>query len=62
MLFRSRGVSLNAAGSHIKGTQHGLVIGLINYARRVDGLQVGLLNIIGDAKQHPVMPLVNWQD
>ena len=57
-----RGVSINAAGSHIKGTQHGLVIGLINYARRVDGFQVGLVNIIGDAKQHPVMPLVNWQD
>ena len=57
-----RGVSLNATGSHIKGVQHGITIGLVNYARRVDGFQVGLLTIIGDAKSHPILPLVNWQD
>jgi hypothetical protein len=55
-----RGVSINATGSMIKGTQHGLVIGLINYTRRLDGMQVGLINIIDEAKAHRVLPFVNW--
>ena len=57
-----RGLSVNAVGSRIKGTQHGLVIGLVNYARSVDGLQVGLINIIDRATSHRVLPFVNWQD
>ena len=55
-----RGVSINAAGSMIKGTQHGIVIGLFNYARRLDGMQVGLINIIDESKAHRVLPFVNW--
>lgn len=57
-----RGFSINGAGSMIMGAQHGVVIGLVNYARSVDGLQIGLINIIDSARSHPVLPFVNWQD
>lgn len=53
------GFSLNGSAGIIKGTQRGGVLGLFNYARRVDGFQIGLLNIIADAKDHPILPLVN---
>jgi hypothetical protein len=40
-----------AAVNHISGTQHGLTIGLFNYARKLDGVQIGLLNV---ARNNPV--------
>jgi len=54
-----RGGALSAV-NYIKGSQHGLTIGLVNYARSLHGLQVGVLNIIADQREHPVLPLVNW--
>ena len=55
-----RGASISAF-NYIRGEQHGLNIGLINYARSVHGLQVGIINIIGNAKSHKVLPIVNWE-
>jgi hypothetical protein len=39
---------------------NGLQISLVNYARRIDGVQVGLINIIKENGQFPVFPIVNW--
>lgn len=50
-------------GSIIKGTQRGLVIGLVNYTRSLDrGMQIGLINIIDDNRSHRVLPIANWRD
>ena len=37
------GVSISAF-NHIQGVQKGLTIGIFNYAHKVKGLQIGLLN------------------
>ena len=54
------GVGISAF-NYIKGNQRGLTIGIVNYARSLNGLQVGLINI---AKSNPrgrrVLPIVNW--
>lgn len=55
--FRGGAVS---AVNHIRGSQSGITIGLFNYARTLDGVQIGVLNIVGDAKSHPVLPIINW--
>ena len=56
---RLTGVSASAF-NYIKGEQHGLSIGIFNYARRLFGVQLGLLNY---AKNNPVpfrlLPLLN---
>lgn len=59
---RFEGFSVNATGSMIKGHQRGVVIGLVNYARTVSGLQIGLINIIDEARSHRILPFFNWQD
>lgn len=55
-----RGVSASAF-NHIKGEQRGLTIGVVNYALRLHGVQLGLINI---AKSNPrglkVLPIVNF--
>jgi hypothetical protein len=55
-----RGVGASAF-TYIKGEQHGLTVGLVNYARYLSGVQIGLINI---AKSNPkgrrVLPVVNW--
>lgn len=38
----------------------GLQIALVNYAQRLHGVQLGLVNIIREGGVLPVMPLVNW--
>jgi len=49
-----------SAFNHFKGTQTGLSIGLVNFAWRLRGLQIGLVNIV---KENPrylrVLPLFN---
>jgi len=56
---RFRGVAL-AGYSEVRGRQDGLTIGVVNYARDLRGVQVGLINI---AKSNPkstrVLPLFN---
>jgi hypothetical protein len=56
---RFRGAA--AAGfSYVKGEQRGLTIGVVNYARWLHGVQVGVINI---ARNNPpglrVLPLIN---
>ena len=50
-----------SAFNYIKGNQRGLTIGLVNFARSLNGVQVGLINI---ARSNPsgrkVLPIVNW--
>jgi len=49
-----------SAFNHIQGTQSGLSIGLVNYARRLKGLQLGVINIVRDnRKSLRVLPLFN---
>lgn len=49
-----------SAFNHIKGSQHGLVIGIFNYARSLHGVQIGLLNYAGNnRKSLRLLPLVN---
>ncbi len=55
-----RGVAVSAF-NHVRGTQRGLTIGLVSYARRLHGLQLGLLNYAGN--QPPALrwlPFVNF--
>jgi hypothetical protein len=49
-----------SAINYIRGTQHGITLGIVNYARSVNGLQVGVINIIADHRTHPVLPVINW--
>lgn len=45
----------------VRGHMHGLSIGIINYARSLDGVQLGVLNIVNDnPAPFRVMPLINW--
>jgi len=54
-----QGISVSGV-NEIRGTQHGLTIGLYNYARTLNGVQLGLLNV---AQNNPrwlqVLPFVN---
>jgi hypothetical protein len=45
--------------NNIQGAQHGLTIGLINYARELHGLQLGLLNISDNDGHRRVIPIVS---
>jgi hypothetical protein len=45
--------------TNIQGAQHGLTIGLINYARELHGVQVGLLNISDNDGHRRVIPILS---
>ena len=54
------GASLSAF-NHIKGTQHGLTLGVVNYTHRLHGVQLGLLNYVRENRApFRLLPLVNW--
>jgi hypothetical protein len=53
------GVSASAV-NYIRGSQSGLTIGLVNYTRTLKGVQLGVINIVSEAKSHSVMPIINW--
>jgi hypothetical protein len=54
------GVSASAF-NHIKGTQHGLTIGVFNYAWQLHGLQLGVLNYVRENRApFRLLPLVNF--
>lgn len=42
------------------GLNNGLQLALINYAQKAKGVQVGIVNIIKEGGQFPIMILVNW--
>ena len=59
-----RGITVSAV-NHIKGEQHGLSLGVVNYAWEANGWQVGLVNYIRDNPPGlRLLPLINhrWRD
>jgi hypothetical protein len=40
---------------------NGLQFSLVNFAEDMDGVQVGLVNIIRSKRRFPVLPIVNWK-
>lgn len=66
ILFRTetgadiRGVNISAVNA-VRGSQGGLAIGIVNYAEELDGVQLGLVNIV---KRNPVgrrvLPIINF--
>ncbi len=54
-----RGGSVSAVND-VRGAQRGLTIGIVNYARSLHGLQVGVINIIANQKSHSLLPIANW--
>lgn len=55
---RFDGGSLSAF-NHVKGAQHGLTIGVVNYARELHGAQVGLINISENGGRRRILPVVS---
>jgi hypothetical protein len=39
---------------------NGVMIGVINFARRMYGLQIGIINLISEGGAAPLLPIVNW--
>ena len=52
------GVSVSAVNAML-GQQRGLTIGIVNYARELDGMQFGLINIARNASVK-FLPIVNY--
>lgn len=56
---RLRGFSASAF-NQIKGTQSGVAMGIVNYARRLNGVQIGVINYVRDnPKFLKVLPVLN---
>ena len=64
-----QGTAINITNGDFEGFQWGIVnyagyamipTWLVNYAERMKGLQIGLVNIIKQGGQFPVFPIVNW--
>ncbi len=50
-----------SAFNQVRGNQHGLTIGVVNYARSLRGAQVGVINIVRDnPRGRRVLPVLNW--
>ena len=45
--------------NRVSGTQHGLTVGVVNYARELHGAQVGLVNIVNGPRGRRVIPVIN---
>ncbi len=45
--------------TNVKGAQHGLTIGLFNYARELHGAQIGLINVSENDGARRVLPLLS---
>lgn len=49
-----------SAYNYVDGTQNGLSIGILNYAFRLRGIQIGLINIVRDnPKPLRILPVFN---
>ena len=54
------GVGISAFND-VRGTQRGLTIGVVNYARSLHGAQVGVVNIVrNNPAGRRVLPILNW--
>jgi hypothetical protein len=57
---RMRGVNISAYND-VRGTQQGLAIGLFNFARELDGVQIGVLNYAGNKSRGTrILPIFNY--
>lgn len=56
---RLTGVTISAFND-VRGSQHGLSIGLVNIAEELHGLQLGLINIARNKDRLKVLPLFNY--
>jgi len=55
-----RGLSI-ASFDQLKGTQRGLAMGIVNYARELHGVQVGLINHVrNNPPGRRILPILNW--
>lgn len=45
----------------VRGMQRGVSVAIVNYARALKGLQVGVVNIVTDGRGPKIMPVVNWR-
>jgi hypothetical protein len=45
----------------VQGEQRGLSIGVVNFARSLKGVQLGVLNIVADGRSPRILPLANWR-
>jgi hypothetical protein len=58
---RLTGVSISAF-NQIKGYQSGVSIGIVNYAAKLHGIQIGLINYVRDnPKFLKVLPVINFR-
>ncbi len=48
-----------ASVNNVKGAQHGLTIGLFNYARELHGAQVGLINVSDNGGRRRILPIAS---
>jgi hypothetical protein len=48
-----------AAVTNVRGVQHGLTIGLFNYAHDLHGTQIGLINISDNGGSRRVIPVIS---
>lgn len=56
--FHGLGIS---AYNDVRGHTTGLTIGLVNYTRTLNGVQLGLVNIVTQNPKHrQVLPVANW--
>jgi hypothetical protein len=53
-----RGLSISSF-NRIRGEQKGITIGIVNYARKLSGYQIGLINIANNKKRMKVLPFFN---
>ena len=57
---RLEGVGISAF-TQVLGHQQGLTIGIVNFARSLNGVQIGLINIVRDNPSgRKVLPVINW--
>lgn len=56
---RANGVNISAYND-VRGVQQGLAIGIFNYARTLDGVQIGLLNYAANKRSARLLPLFNY--
>jgi hypothetical protein len=45
--------------NNVRGAQHGLTIGLFNYAHELHGAQIGLINVSDNGGSRRVLPLLS---
>jgi hypothetical protein len=54
----ARGLTVSSFND-IRGAHQGLAIGIVNYARSLRGVQIGVVNIVADGKGPKVLPIAN---